>query len=110
MDPPVKSNDFTLFTEEHSRRDGTGETRQTLSWIWLVKTQADGTEKGDDDILWMEWSNSQARAKCTQEEVLLLQEEMCRSLQYLAHWWESQAAARSVDKDLAEGLQAYSAK
>lgn len=113
MDPPVESNDFTLFTEEHSHRDGTGETRRTLSWIWLVKTQADGTEKGDDNILQIEWSKSRARAKRAPEEVLLLQEEMHHSLQYLAwkaHWWESQAAARSVDKDLAEGLQAYSAK
>jgi len=114
MDPPIESNDFTLFTEERSRRDGTGETRRTLSWIWLVKTQTDGAENGDDDdILRIEWSKSRARAKRAQEEVLLLQEEMRRSLQYLAwkaHWWESQAAARSVDKGLAEGLQAYSAK
>lgn len=34
IEGPVEG-EFTLFNETRARRDGTGETRRTLSWIWL---------------------------------------------------------------------------
>lgn len=83
--------DFDLATEERTRRDGTGETRRTLSWIWTVegvKNSAAG--EPSDDILRAEWCKSRARANCATEEVLLLKEEMRRTLAFLnwrAGWW-----------------------
>ena len=99
---------FTLFNEERSRRDGTGETRRTLSWIWLNQTT--GSDDAADDILRAEWAKSRARAARAKEEVLLLQEEMRRVLSFLewkSRWWRSQAALRNVDSSLCEGLKAY---
>jgi hypothetical protein len=29
---------ISLWEEERTRRDGTGETRQTLLWIWTTKS------------------------------------------------------------------------
>lgn len=34
---PNETVEFELFNETRTRRDGTGETRRTLSWIWTVK-------------------------------------------------------------------------
>ncbi|PPQ99597.1 hypothetical protein CVT26_009183 [Gymnopilus dilepis] len=106
----AETDAFTLFTQERSRRDGTGETRRTLSWIWILGDKADDPENASDDILRVEWARSRARAARTKEEVSLVREEMRRTLEFLewkAKWWASQAQRRVVDKVLAEGLQAY---
>jgi len=76
-----------LIPETRSKQDGTGETRQTLSWIWLVE-RSDGAyggegNTGDDNILRAEWAKSRARTKRATEEVLLLQEEMRRLVEFL---------------------------
>ncbi|KAF8236756.1 hypothetical protein L208DRAFT_1250942, partial [Tricholoma matsutake] len=92
------------------QRDGTGETRCTLSWIWTTMpvNLADGQ---NDDILRSEWAKSRARAAQATEEVILLREEMHHVLVFLpwkAGWWLQQAECRSVsDLSLLEGLQAY---
>ena len=49
---------FSLFHEERSRRDGTGESRRTLSWIWLNNLTGDSVEDATDDILRVEWAKS----------------------------------------------------
>lgn len=36
----VEETEFELFNEPRTKRDGTGETRRTLSWIWT--TEGDG--------------------------------------------------------------------
>jgi len=85
----LETEDFTLFNEEHTRRDGTGETRQTLSWIWTSGTMVDNPDNSNDDILRVEWVKSRARAARAHEEVLLLREEMRRVLEFLqwkANW------------------------
>ncbi|KAJ3503439.1 hypothetical protein NLJ89_g8431 [Agrocybe chaxingu] len=113
----MQTEEFTLLPEERSRRDGTGESRRTLSWIWLTKTTSNSTDtdtdnyasmsvgtedKGgqatpnnlnnnddeSDDILRSEWAKSRARAARGKEEVLLLREEMRRVLQFLE--WKAQ--------------------
>ncbi|KAJ3487311.1 hypothetical protein NLJ89_g11723 [Agrocybe chaxingu] len=133
----AEGSDFTLFNEVRSRRDGTGETRRTISWIWRVRRQmappdtaanvhenanntanktADNTtnntaninaenarkntkkstkkranEANDEaiedanndtnnDILRSEWAKSRAHAARCQEEVLLIREEMRRTI------------------------------
>ena len=54
-DKDDKDVGIDLMTEKRSRRDGTGETCRTLSWIWLVE-RGDGALEGagsgqSDDIL-----------------------------------------------------------
>jgi len=107
-----------LMTEKRSRRDGTGETRRTLSWIWLVE-RGDGTFEGvgsgqSDDILQSEWAKSQARSNRAIEEVRLLREEMRRLVEFLnwkARWWtERQTLRSSNNKALFEGITSYAIK
>ena len=63
----------------------------------------------------VQWCRTRARAMRWSEEVLLLQEEMRRVLEYMswfANWWTSHAALPSTAHDpyLSEGLTAYAAK
>jgi len=53
---------ISLFNEARNRRDGTGETHRTLSWIWTAKPPNvnDEMEDGSDDILRTEWAKSRA--------------------------------------------------
>ncbi|PPQ81349.1 hypothetical protein CVT26_014500 [Gymnopilus dilepis] len=108
--PASQTDDFTLFREERTRRDGTGETRRTLSWIWRVSGVADDPSNATDEILRVEWAKSRAREARATEEVQLLREEMRRTLKYLewrANWWISRIGQRTASGSLAEGLSAY---
>ncbi|KAK7682068.1 hypothetical protein QCA50_015032 [Cerrena zonata] len=63
----------------------------------------------------VEWAKTKARAQRWSEEVILLQEEMRRVLEYFswkAAWWRSKGKLRqdSVDASLLSGLTAYSEK
>jgi hypothetical protein len=66
------------------------------------------------DCIRVEWAKARARAQRWREEVILLNEEMCRVLafgEWKAKWWREQASRRnSVPEELAEGLQAYAAE
>jgi hypothetical protein len=99
---------FTLFNDDRTQRDGTGETRRTLSWIWLNQSIEADT---NDDILRAEWAKSRARAARAEEEVLLLKEEMRRTLAYLewkAEFWMARANCReNEDCELREGLKSF---
>ena len=101
-----------LMSETRAVRDGTGETRKTLSWIWLMEgVNIDEHIADSDDALRSEWAKSRARAKRATEEVHLLREEMSRALKFLewkSKWWISRETSRVVTcLALAEGLQAY---
>ena len=107
-----------LIPESRSRQDGTGETRRTLSWIWLVERR-DGAYEGDggtsnDNILRVEWAKSRARATRATEEVLMLREEMRRLVEFLnwkARWWTERQTLRTVrDPALKEGILSYAIK
>ncbi|PBK59169.1 hypothetical protein ARMSODRAFT_983262 [Armillaria solidipes] len=118
-DEPVHASDddeedeITLEVTERTQKEGTGETRRTLSWIWQttpvdIEDGADNNEK----ILQTEWCKSRARSKRSSEEVLLLREEMRRVLKFLewkGQWWRERQGARGIDGDdgLAEGLASY---
>jgi hypothetical protein len=100
----TETTDFTLFEEERTRRDGTGETRRTLSWIW-TSASSDPNSDAADDIVKSEWAKSRARAARACEEVLLLREEMRRTLEFLqwkAKWWLSRSDLRSAEPGVAE--------
>jgi hypothetical protein len=107
----MEAEDFNLIPEKRDRRDGTGETRRMLSWIWLTGNNA-GNHEGDE-ILQIEWAKSRARAARAVEEVLLLKEEMRRVIEFLrwkSEWWMSRTGRRPADTALDEGLRAYAHK
>ncbi|KAF7976896.1 hypothetical protein HWV62_5451 [Athelia sp. TMB] len=85
-----------------------GESRCTLSWIWM-STQGDDKEM--NECLRVEWAKCKAHQAHWHEELMLLQEEMCRVIAFSyarATWWKGRPEQRpDVDSALAEGLQAY---
>jgi len=104
---PTETEDFSLLLDNRSRRDGTGETQQTLSWIWL--TENTHSNQDGDKILQIEWSKSCARAARAAEEVCLVKEEMRRVVEFLkwkSKWWVLRTGHWSADEGLAEGLRA----
>ncbi|PPQ92725.1 hypothetical protein CVT25_014232 [Psilocybe cyanescens] len=106
-----EEGEFVLFNEVRMRRDGTGETRRTLSWIWTTPA-GQGSEDDQDDILRVEWVKSCARAIQAKEEVMLVKEEMRRTLAFLdwkANWWCDRQFSRAATepKALLEGASAY---
>ena len=111
----VGSAGVDLMGEKHDKRDGTGETRRALSWIWTSGTRSPNPDDEGDDILQVEWAKSRARAGRCREEVLLLKEEMRRVAVFLdwkTTWWMDRRNMRAgvgngVSKDLQEGLTAY---
>lgn len=123
-----------LHNPARERRDGSGETRRTLSWIWSVGGQVrrdvggaraegevtnDGLETNDsapedqteNEIFRVEWCKSRARAVRATEEATLLKEEMRRALAFLrwkADWWLERRYARAgVSPDMLEGISAF---
>lgn len=103
--------DIDLYVEAREKRDGTGETRRMLSWIWTTESRTPNPEDGGDEILRVEWVKSQARAARCREEVLLLKEEMRRVIAFLewkSNWWmDRRESQMDMKKDLLEGLRAY---
>jgi hypothetical protein len=105
-----------------------GEGRRTLSWIWYTSRAEDPSEAelvegtyGSGDIMLLltltlalrvEWCKAYARMRRWQEDVVLVEEEMCRTIEYgywSAYEWARRAGARAgtVDSELLEGLTAY---
>ncbi|KAK0503750.1 hypothetical protein EDD18DRAFT_1029715, partial [Armillaria luteobubalina] len=71
---------------------GMGQTWHTLSWIWITTriNLEDGANEHNNEVLHSEWCRSRARVHQAHEEVLLLQEEMHRTLKFLewrGEWW-----------------------
>lgn len=98
-------------TKKKKKREGTGETRKELSWIWRTLPLSDGDDNDSNDILRAEWARSRARVRRSTEEVMLLLEEMRRVLEFLkwkAAQWDSRIIGRAdVGMELREGIRAY---
>ncbi|KAJ7028998.1 hypothetical protein C8F04DRAFT_963379 [Mycena alexandri] len=91
-----------------------GESRRTLSWIWYTAkaTDPDEAELVEGTTLRVEWCKAYARMRRWREDVVLVEEEMRRTIEY-GYWasceWLARASARSsrVSEELDEGLVAY---
>ncbi|KAJ6517558.1 hypothetical protein DFH09DRAFT_1332356 [Mycena vulgaris] len=90
-----------------------GETRRTLSWIWYATKK--GTEPDEVELveaLRVEWCKAYARMRRWHEDVVLVEEEMRRTIAY-GEWagqeWEQRTGGRAgtVTIELQEGLRAY---
>ncbi|KAK7048776.1 CxC2 domain-containing protein [Favolaschia claudopus] len=99
----------TLFSLE------TGEGRRQLSWIWYSGGVRASDVNGDGSLhedIRVEWTKARARADRWREELILLDEEMRRVLEFSswkARWWEDRTELRAptVTAELQEGLRAY---
>ncbi|KAF8146729.1 hypothetical protein K438DRAFT_2092496 [Mycena galopus ATCC 62051] len=89
-----------------------GESRRTLSWIWYTAKAGEPTEQELVEALRVEWCKAYARMRRWHEDVVLVEEEMRRTIQY-GYWeagqWLERSLAREgvVDDVLQEGLKAY---
>ncbi|KAK7021079.1 hypothetical protein VNI00_017525 [Paramarasmius palmivorus] len=83
---------------DHRTVHGTGETRKSHSWIWWAGGRLDledGADENNNDILRSEWCKSRSRLLRAKEEILLVKEEMRRTLAYLE--WRAQEWERCAD-------------
>ncbi|KAJ7318568.1 hypothetical protein DFH08DRAFT_1036369 [Mycena albidolilacea] len=89
-----------------------GEGRRTLLWIWYSARPEEPTEAELVEALRVEWCKAYARMQRWQEDVVLVEEEMRRTIEY-GYWsareWERRADGRagSVNDELLEELTAY---
>ncbi|KAF7326475.1 hypothetical protein MVEN_02614600 [Mycena venus] len=98
----------------------TGEGHQTLSWISYMGSIKDSEIAADGSLhevpfffldIYIQWTKARTCADCWREELILLEEEMRRVLEFCgwkARWWDKQVnCGRDVTMELAEGLRAY---
>ncbi|KAJ7702934.1 hypothetical protein B0H16DRAFT_1347222 [Mycena metata] len=90
-----------------------GESRRTLSWIWYTAKTTDPDEAELVEALRVEWCKAYARMRRWREDVVLVEEEMRRTIEY-GYWasveWLARANARTNrggSEELEEGLVAY---
>ncbi|KAF7367657.1 CxC2 domain-containing protein [Mycena sanguinolenta] len=89
-----------------------GEGRRTLSWIWYTAKGGEPTELELVEALRVEWCKAYARMRRWHEDVVLVEEEMRRTIQY-GYWeagqWLERSVARESEGDavLQEGRKAY---
>ncbi|KJA13849.1 hypothetical protein HYPSUDRAFT_209191 [Hypholoma sublateritium FD-334 SS-4] len=110
-DPDLNDGTESGPVRYKKRKKGTGETRKGLSWIWQNAPLSENDKIGDNEILQAEWARSRARVRRCKEEVLLLQEEMRRVLEFLEYkavQWEIRTEAREgMEPEAMEGIRAY---
>lgn len=93
---------------------GTSDGTYTQSWIWRSSTTTVSRDEVNEDMR-VEWAQCMARAVRWEEEVLLLQEEMRRVVEFLG-WrsrsWYSKVDARAgtVTSAVHAGISAYAKK
>jgi hypothetical protein len=99
----------------------TSNSRYEPSWIWLVPA-ANGTTPSTaqisnnefNDSMRVEWAKARARMMRWKEELLIVQEEMRRVIEYLrwkAEWWQARTSLRGhSDSGIASGISGYANK
>ncbi|KAJ3529367.1 hypothetical protein NMY22_g9027 [Coprinellus aureogranulatus] len=132
MYPPLEDRDIRSMTEAEPRNGPVGKaiaqkgrglqgqghtTTFILSWIWRVAGSAEAmSDDYAEDTARVEWAKSRARAMRYQEEILLVKEEMARTLRFYEfkeREWHARGAvwdSHHVELAYAEGLKAYAAR
>ncbi|KAJ3503018.1 hypothetical protein NMY22_g18393 [Coprinellus aureogranulatus] len=109
--PALNDEDIQPMTEYSDTRS---QTQKVLSWIWRAVGASDDL-KGDfgKDTRRVEWGKSFARVQRYREEILLVKEEMRRTVRFFdwkqAQWLRAAAAweGQPISAEYAEGLRAY---
>ncbi|KAF6742964.1 hypothetical protein DFP72DRAFT_1178678 [Ephemerocybe angulata] len=105
---------MTLKQLEKAKRS-TGETGRTVSWIWRhASASEDNHTEYEAEAIKVEWAKSRARAMRYQEEVLIVREEMRRTVRFFSwkekEWYkcgEARGKHGPIEEHYNEGLQAY---
>ncbi|KAJ7712131.1 hypothetical protein B0H16DRAFT_1342977 [Mycena metata] len=96
-----------------------GETHRSLSWIWYAVVKKGGNESQKlEEALRVEWCKAYSRSRRWREELVLVEEEMRRTIAYgvtAEQRWLARANARTVmlgtsvpmSAEVAEGVRAY---
>jgi len=103
--------------EDKKKAKKTSNGRFEDSWIWRA-AQSERSAINDDEMfnddMRIEWAKTRAQMMRWQEEYLLIQEEMRRTLawfEWKAGWWETQAVLREIgDPSILAGVSAYAYK
>ncbi|KAJ6488781.1 hypothetical protein C8R45DRAFT_826688 [Mycena sanguinolenta] len=88
------------------------EGRRTLSWTWYQVKVVEPSEVELVEALRVEWCKAYSRMRRWYEDVVLVEEEMRRTVEY-GYWsaatWEQRVNGRAgaVEAELQEGLAAY---
>ncbi|KAH9482659.1 hypothetical protein JR316_0004759 [Psilocybe cubensis] len=108
---PLREEDMRNISEGQK---GETDGRRTISWIWLTEgvSAIEEKDKRMHEALRIEWCHNRARAMRWSEEIVLLQEEMRRTLAFFewqANWWTNCGGSLEhvQDKVTKEGLVAY---
>ncbi|KAJ6475381.1 hypothetical protein C8R45DRAFT_1159328 [Mycena sanguinolenta] len=102
-------NERAVTVEEKAQREA---RRRTLSWIWYTAKAGDPSEQELVEALRVEWCKAYARMRRWHEDVVLVEEEMRRTIEY-GYWQAREWLERSVGREsmvgdeLQEGLKAY---
>ncbi|KAJ7016376.1 hypothetical protein C8F04DRAFT_981782 [Mycena alexandri] len=95
-----------------------GETHRHLSWIWYAVSKKQGEDERLHEALRVEWCKAYSRSRRWREELVLVEEEMRRTIEF-GEWarrrWLARATARTVilgkggamSAEVAEGVRAY---
>ncbi|KAJ7042214.1 hypothetical protein C8F04DRAFT_946055 [Mycena alexandri] len=104
--------------EEEEAHEMHLETHRTLSWIWYAApTKQTGDTKLHEAIR-VEWCKAYSRANRWREDLVLVEEEMRRTLEYGRYaeaQWKARAEARTamlgkasvIEPEVLEGVRAY---
>ena len=99
----------------------TSNSRYEPSWIWLVPAATGTTPSAAqisndefNDSMRVEWAKARARMMRWKEQLLIVQEEMRRVIEYLrwkAAWWQARTSLRShYDNGIVSGISGYANK
>ncbi|KAJ7027747.1 hypothetical protein C8F04DRAFT_1189304 [Mycena alexandri] len=95
-----------------------GESHRTLSWIWYAVAKEGNKDQKLQEALRVEWCKAYSRSRRWREELVLVEEEMRRTIAYgvsAEQRWLARAEARTVmlgtseamSAEAAEGVRAY---
>ncbi|KAJ7027466.1 hypothetical protein C8F04DRAFT_965213 [Mycena alexandri] len=85
----------------------TGETHRSLSWIWYGSSDLNGQDAKLHEALRVEWCKAYSRSKRWREDLVLVEEEMRRTIEY-GRWAEARVVNSGDGADSGAGkIYAY---
>lgn len=94
--------------------DTSSNSRYVPSWIWLIPRVSESSEEEFNESMRVEWAKARASKMRWNEELLLVQEEMRRVLEYMKWregWWLERCSLRKhIDGTVSSGISGYANK
>jgi hypothetical protein len=94
--------------------DTSSNSRYVPSWIWLVPRVSESSEEEFNESMRVEWAKARGCKMRWKEELLLVQEEMRRVIEYMKWregWWRERRSLRThIDGTISSGISGYANK